>query len=61
MSMSAIVVERSRPELRQFARQRAQMAVTFGMPVLLPVLLGVIGGGTCGARTCPRADCTRPG
>lgn len=46
MSMSAIVVERSRLELRQFARQRGQMAVTFGMPVLLLVLLGVIGGGT---------------
>lgn len=46
MSMPAIVVERSRLELRQFARQREQMAVTFGMPVLLLVLLGVIGGGT---------------
>ncbi|MFI6583583.1 ABC transporter permease [Embleya sp. NPDC050493] len=55
MSLLAIAAERSRLELKLFARQREQMAVTFGMPVLLLVLLGLIGGGTADGTNVPES------
>ncbi|MGC0418299.1 ABC transporter permease [Embleya sp. AB8] len=53
MSMPALVAERTRLELKMFARHREQVAVTFGMPVLMLVLLGLISGGTVDGTNVP--------